>query len=581
MSLNQWQQIEEIFQAALDLTSAERRAFVEKKCAGDAELKQEIDKLLADYDSAGNFIESPVWTDSDFFNTEAKKDIEDSLDKIGTNKNSDAMNGRRVGVYELKEEIGRGGMGTVFLAKRADGEFEQSVAVKLIRRGMDTDLILKRFRRERQILAALNHPNIAFFYGGGSTNDGLPYFVMEYIEGKRLYQYCDENRLNVSKRLDIFLQICDAVEAAHKIHVIHRDIKPSNILIRADGKVKLLDFGIAKVLNTELEAAESEPTATQMRVLTPEYASPEQVCGEPVTPASDIYSLGVVLYELLTGHRPYRLKRQAPHEVARVICEEEPSRPSGSLARRENLLPTYEGEKSSLDFIFNLRNSSLENLKNEISGDLDKIILKTLRKKPSERYQTVADLAKDITRFLQNRPVKAESFTLEYKVTTQSSPPQAQQQNNKNSVAILPFKIFSPVNTGETSDEFLGIGLTDALVSRLSSVQRLVVRPTSSVLRFVEDIDPFFAGTELGVDYIVEGNIRRSGEIFRVTAQLLKVSERNTLWAGKFDERFTDVLSLEDSISQKVGELLIPHLTGKERKQLKKRGTNNAEAAEA
>jgi serine/threonine protein kinase len=250
------------------------------------------------------------------------------------NTSSDSLIGQRIGVYELKKEIGRGGMGAVYLAMRADGEFDHSVAIKLIKRGMDTDLILKRFRRERQILAALNHPNIAFFYGGGSTADNLPYFIMEYIEGKRIYQFCDENRLNITQRLEIFRQVCAAVEAAHRIQVIHRDIKPSNILVKADGKPKLLDFGIAKVLDTDSEAADIEPTATQMRVLTPEYASPEQICGEPVTPASDIYSLGVVLYELLTGHRPYRLKRKAaPHEVARVICEETPLHPSEAVRR--------------------------------------------------------------------------------------------------------------------------------------------------------------------------------------------------------------------------------------------------------
>ncbi|MET0753629.1 MAG: protein kinase [Pyrinomonadaceae bacterium] len=489
------------------------------------------------------------------------------------NKSSDSLIGQRIGVYELKKEIGRGGMGAVYLAMRADGEFDHSVAIKLIKRGMDTDLILKRFRRERQILAALNHPNIAFFYGGGSTADGLPYFIMEFIEGERIYQFCDENRLNITQRLEIFRQVCAAVEAAHQIQVIHRDIKPSNILVKTDGKVKLLDFGIAKVLDTESEAADNEPTATQLRVLTPEYASPEQICGEPITPASDIYSLGVVLFELLTGHRPYRLKRHAPHEIARVICEEQPTRPSGSVSRADNLLPTYEGEKASLDSIFRSRRASPENLQNALSGDLDKIILKTLRKDASERYQTAAELAEDITNFLENRPVKAEAFAEEKKISEPF-------KSEKDSVAILPFKIFGAGNTSETGDEFLGIGLADALVSRLSGMQRLIVRPTSSVLRLGDATDPFFAGNELGVDYIVEGNIRRFDDTLRVSVQLLSVRDNDTLWAGKFDEKYTDVLSLEDSISQKVGETLIPHLSGKERKQLQKRGTDNAKAYE-
>lgn len=483
------------------------------------------------------------------------------------------MIGQRIGVYELKKEIGRGGMGAVYLANRADGEFNHSVAIKLIKRGMDTDLILKRFRRERQILAALNHPNIAFFYGGGSTGDGLPYFIMEYIEGERLYRFCDENRLNVAQRLEIFRQVCEAVEAAHRIKVIHRDIKPSNILVKADGKVKLLDFGIAKVLDTESEAADNEPTATQLRVLTPEYASPEQICGEPVTPASDIYSLGVVLYELLTGHRPYRLKRHAaPHEVARVICEEPPSRPSESLRKGEEE-KRRKGEKYFDEAQVVSSSPLLLFSSSQLEGDLDKIILKTLRKKPSERYQTAAELAEDITRFLQNRPVRAETFEPEKKV---SEP----VKSEKDSVAILPFKIFESTISNDTGDEFLGIGLADALVSRLSGMQRLIVRPTSSVLRLGDATDPFFAGGELGVDYIVEGNIRRFGDTLRVSVQLLSVKDNDTLWAGKFDEKYTDVLSLEDSISNKIGETLIPHLSGKERKQLQKRGTDNEKAYE-
>jgi len=245
----------------------------------------------------------------------------------------DSMIGQRVGVFELKRELGRGGMGAVYLAERADGEFDQTVAVKLIKRGMDTDLILKRFRRERQILAALNHPNIAYFLGGGSTSDGLPYFVMEFIEGKSLYRFCDEKHLGINERLQIFKQICDAVQSAHEIQVIHRDLKPSNILVKADGKPKLLDFGIAKVFDAELEVTEIEPTATQMRVMTPEYASPEQVCGGEILPASDVYSLGVILYELVTGHRPYYLKRKLPHDAARIVCEETPIRPSSVAVR--------------------------------------------------------------------------------------------------------------------------------------------------------------------------------------------------------------------------------------------------------
>lgn len=484
----------------------------------------------------------------------------------------DAMIGREIGVYRLERELGRGGMGAVYLADRVDGEFNQTVAIKLIKRGMDTDLILKRFRRERQILAALNHTNIAYFLGGGSTEDGLPYYVMEYIEGRPLYRYCDENHLNIRERLVIFRQICSAVDAAHAIQVIHRDLKPSNILVKPDGKPKLLDFGIAKALDPDLMATDIDPTATQMRLMTPEYAAPEQVSGDPVTPATDIYSLGVVLYELLTGHRPYRLKRHIPHEVARVICEEDPQLPSGSIIRDEDIVPTAGGEKASLKAVVDSRGASVEVLRRELSGDLDKIILKTLRKDPRERYRSAAELADDITNFLEGRPVRAEFFPTTTKPLTGRSA--------KVSVAVLPLKMLNRFSAGDTGDEFLGIGLADALISRLSGVQRLIVRPTSSILPF-SDEEPFLAGQKLGVDYVLDGNIRRAGNRIRVSMQLLDVAENSTWWARAFDEELIDVLDLEDLISGTVATALLPQITGDERKRLEKRGTNKPEAYEA
>src|SRR5829696_7523280 len=305
---------------------------------------------------------------------------------------ANSMIGRRIGAYRLEEEIGRGGMGVVYRAARVDGEFDQTVAIKLIKRGMDTDMILKRFRRERQITAALNHPNIAYFFGGGSTDDGLPYFVMEFIVGRPLYKYCDENKLNLKQRLALFRQICWAVQAAHDIQVIHRDLKPSNIMVNSDGKPKLLDFGIAKAMDPEFMTTEDVPTATQMRAMTPEYASPEQINGEPVDSASDIYSLGVILYELLTGHRTYRLRRRIADEVARVIREEEPTNPSGSLTHDEILLPQNGGEPT-LEKVLLARNASLESLKRELIGDLDRIVLKALRKRPADRYGSASELA--------------------------------------------------------------------------------------------------------------------------------------------------------------------------------------------
>src|SRR5215813_1838157 len=260
-------------------------------------------------------------------------EVTDPLDTQPSAPGDDqSMLGRHVGPYRIEREIGRGGMGTVYEARRADGEFEHRVAIKLIKSGLDRDFVLRRFRNERQILAALDHPNIGRLLGGGTAQDGNPYFVMEFIEGQPLYRYADVHRLNISDRLRLFIQICDAVQYAHDKLVIHRDIKPTNILVAASGMPKLLDFGIAKLLNPELVSE----TTPQMTI---EYASPEQVEAKPVTFRTDVYSLGVILYELLTGHSPYKFRSLMPHEVARAIIEDEPDLPSVAVARPGTSIP--------------------------------------------------------------------------------------------------------------------------------------------------------------------------------------------------------------------------------------------------
>jgi serine/threonine protein kinase/tetratricopeptide (TPR) repeat protein len=481
------------------------------------------------------------------------------------------MIGRRIGVYRLDEEVGRGGMGAVYRAARVDGEFDQTVAIKLIKRGMDTDLILKRFRNERQILATLSHPNIAFFIGGGTTRDGLPYFVMEYVDGLPLYAYCDQNQLSIKDRLFIFRQICWAVSAAHTIKVIHRDLKPSNVLVK-DGKPKLLDFGIAKVLDPELMATEIDPTATERRVMTPEYASPEQIGGETIGAASDIYSLGVILYELLTGHRPYILKRQLPDETSRTIREEQPLSPSACLTQDESLLRTPAGGKAELETVLRVRRATLDDLKRDLSGELDKVVLKALRKSPADRYGSARELADDITNYLEGRPVNAEFF-----VSVANLP--RPRQTNRVSVAVLPLSNLRAV-TEDSGDEFLGIGLADSLIARLSAVSRLVVMPTSSVLGFAGQ-DAIEAGRTLGVDYILDGNIRKFGDRVRVSVQLLNVADSAMRWAQAFDENEVDLLELEDKISDQVASSLLPQLTTEERGRLDRRRTNVPKAYKA
>jgi eukaryotic-like serine/threonine-protein kinase len=585
MSLNRWQQIEEIFQAALDLPPAERLGFVSANCPNDPDLKLEIEKLLADYDSAENFIESPVWTDSHFLNSDAKRKIASSLDEAapGNGTDKDRMIGQRIGVFELKKEIGRGGMGAVYLAERADGEFRQKVAVKLIKRGMDTDFIIRRFRHERQILANLDHPNIARLLDGGTTEDGLPYFVMEFIEGEPFYKYCDKNKLSVRRRLQIFQQVCSAVQAAHQRQVIHRDIKPGNILVTAFGTPKLLDFGIAKILDPDLIHESLNPTSTMMRLMTLDYASPEQICGSEITPASDVYALGVLLYELLTGHSPYKFTRgRSPHEVSRVICEVVPELPSAAISQTETLLPMYVSSKISLKTVAELRGTSIEGLSEELTDGLDRLIMKALSKAPEDRFESVKAFSDDITRFLEGERVLAEPQQFSENIIIEDSATERVTADDK-SIAVLPFKLLHVSSeSDDTDDKFLGIGLADALITRLSNIQKFVVRPTSSVLRFSEKhFDPFAAGRELSVEYILDGHIQKIGKRIRVSVQLLNVEEQTTVWAERFDENFTDVLNLEDVISVKVAEALIPHLTLDQRENLAKRGTDNPKAFEA
>jgi serine/threonine protein kinase len=313
MTRERWQQIRRVFDEAVLLPTRERSIHLDKVCAGDAELRREVDSLLDSHDTA----------ESLFLNVPAV-----NLKAGGDGVPSPSRAGRRIGAYDIFEEIGHGGMGEVYRAVRADGQFTKEVAVKLVRLGYNTKSILERFRHERQILAGLDHPNIARLLDGGTTDDGVPYLVMELVNGTPIDRYCDDCELNVTERLCLFLHVCSAVQYAHQRLVIHRDIKPGNILVTADGVPKLLDFGIAKILDP---AASSETTLAHP--MTPEYASPEQIRGEPITTATDVYSLGVVLYQLLTGRSPYPHDTHAPHEFARAICELEPERPSLAILR--------------------------------------------------------------------------------------------------------------------------------------------------------------------------------------------------------------------------------------------------------
>ena len=380
MNSAKWKTIKEVFSATLDLPAGERESFL---IGCEPEVSEEVKNLLAAHFEAENFIAAPFFIEKGIAEDDTK----------------DTFVGKRVENYLITEKIGAGGMGAVYLAERVNSDFKGKVALKIIKRGMDSEAILKRFATERRILSTLKHPNIAQMIDGGISKEGLPFFVMEFVEGKPLNQYCRENNLTLNARLEIFRQICAAVEHAHKNLVVHRDLKPSNVIVNADGTPKLLDFGIAKLLADD--TSETTVTMTQGKMFTPEYASPEQILGKNVSTATDIYSLGVILYEILTQHRPFDVKGKSFEEIVKSICETEPPRPSETI---ENDQPTAENEPPTPQIP-----------KNQLRGDLDNIILKALRKEPSERYGSVQQFSEDIARFLRGLPVLARPQTLKYR----------------------------------------------------------------------------------------------------------------------------------------------------------------------
>ena len=317
--------------------------------------------------------------------------------------------------YRIMGQIGRGGMGTVFQAQRLDDRFQKRVAVKVMRRGLDTDELLERFKLERQVLGALNHPNIARLYDAGATEDGRPYFVMEHIDGVPIDVYCDQHSLSIPERVRLFTKVCGAVHYAHQNLIVHRDLKPSNILVTNDGEPKLLDFGIAKLLNPELLGLPAL-TRPDQRIMTYEYASPEQVQGLQITTASDVYALGVILYELLTGHRPYHIERRVHAEAVRIICEEEPRRPStavSSAATRHT--GSGEMETVTANEIAKRREAQSTRLRKRLTGDLDNVILMSMRKSAQKRYPTAQALSDDLVRHLDGQTVTARAPTFSYR----------------------------------------------------------------------------------------------------------------------------------------------------------------------
>lgn len=376
MSPEEWGRIRELYEAGKDLDAVARHALLTGESAA---VREEVERLLGAHDRTLHWLDRPL---------------------AGAAARFAGMEARQVGGYTIVREIGRGGMGAVFLAERSDGAFHKQAAVKVLLPGPHSAEILVRFQQEREILASLEHPNIARLLDGGTTEEGWSYFVMEYVEGLPINRYCDEHRLNVSRRIELFRGVLAAVRYAHQRLVVHRDLKPGNILVTREGTVKLLDFGIAKILEPG-RPGEAPATNTLAQMMTPEYASPEQVSGAPITTLTDEYSLGVVLYELLTGSKPYPLRRAMLHEMARVILEEEPARPSVTASADEAASRVREGDPVRL--------------RKRLEGDLDSVLLKALAKEPERRYSSVEALEEDLSRHLDLRPVTAREPTLWYR----------------------------------------------------------------------------------------------------------------------------------------------------------------------
>jgi tetratricopeptide (TPR) repeat protein len=385
MTPERWAQVRDIFEGALEQTPEARGVFIHSACQDDEDLRLEVMSLIAAHDATAAFLDEPI-------------PLAETLRRQSARP--DALQDTCIGAWRLLHKLGSGGMGVVYLARRDDREFQKLAALKIVNPGMVSDDIVYRFRNERQVLASLEHPNIARLLDGGTTADGIPYLVMEYVDGLRFDEYCSSRRLSLAERLNLFCTVCSAVSYAHQNLIVHRDIKPSNIFVTKEGVPKLLDFGIAKLLQPGIAGEALRVTHATTRALTPAYASPEQLRGEPITTASDIYSLGVLLYELLTGQSPYRLDRETAGEMERAICEGDPDPPSVALARSPQPV---------------VSDDNREKLVRRLRGDLDVIVLTALRKEPQRRYPSVERFSNDIALHLSGAPVTARPDTWAYR----------------------------------------------------------------------------------------------------------------------------------------------------------------------
>lgn len=404
--------LQTLFASAVQMTAGQRSQLLAQIEVEDADLHHALrrmlltDQVLRERDGEGSVPSGHSGSDGSRRKAASFGPSGQSGHATGGSGGRFEAPGDQIGPWQLVRPLGRGGMGTVWLAQRADGHFQRVVALKLISAGLESEAIESRFLRERQILASLNHPNIAKLLDGGMAPDGRPYFVLEYVDGLPITQHCDQRRLGVVDRLRLFLQVCRAVAHAHQRLVVHRDLKPSNILVTGERMVQLLDFGIAKLLHPDVRGM-AELTRPEDQAMTPRYAAPEQIRNETITTATDIYALGVLLFELLTGELPYGMSDQAGHALERAILEQEPRRPCATLSDPANLRVAAHASE---------RGAELGELSRQLEGDLETVVLKALKKQPADRYPSVEALAKDLEAYLDGKPVSAQPDSWRYRL---------------------------------------------------------------------------------------------------------------------------------------------------------------------
>ena len=572
-----WQRLKNILADALEETSFEERAaMLRRSCADDKTLLREAEKLLAHDTTAFE----------EFAEFAATRLTHNERDRIG----------ERLGAYAIVRELGRGGMGAVYLAERADGQFEKRVAIKVLKRGTDSDEVLRRFRIERQILANLEHPNITRLLDAGMTSDGLPYFVMEFIEGTPITRFVERENVDLWGRLQLFLKVCAAVDLSHRHQIIHRDIKPANVLVNHDREPKLLDFGIAKLLSVDSD--DGDTTIAVERRLTPMYAAPEQSEGQPATIATDVYSLGALLYELLTGRPPCSSSNGSLSQRGSAASE-------GIVGHALHLPHQKPKPQLPSEVVTD------PNTKGQLQGQLDQIVVKAMRHDPAQRYSSVTDLSEDIERYLSRGVAHTEHAaavsTAEIgrrnvgagtssrsrwyiaamglgaivlaavllfsprsrvpgvkRLETAASPAGANSPNaaTSPSIAVLPFENLSD----DKDNAYFADGVYEDILTNLSKIGDLKVISRTSVMAYrgktsnVRQI-----GKALGVSTLLEGSVRRSGNRMRVNVQLINAENDRQIWAEQYDRDLKDVFVIQSEIAETIAGQLQAKLSPSEK----------------